>query len=106
MPITEKAVVLAVAPSKTNPNKTYEIRRGADGVVYCTCPAWRFQRLRKGETRTCKHLAAFFAKQLREAEPTLPKSEAASGLRNHTARKVLAKERDQAFRAAKKASAA
>jgi hypothetical protein len=32
--------------------KTYEIRRGDDDVIYCTCPAWRFRR-------TCKHLQAY-----------------------------------------------
>jgi len=31
----------------------YEIRRGADGVVYCTCPAWRFGH------RPCKHMRQY-----------------------------------------------
>jgi hypothetical protein len=29
----------------------YEIRQGKDGVVYCTCPAWRF-----GHGEPCKHM--------------------------------------------------
>ena len=36
-------------------NGTYEVRQGGDGVVYCTCPAWRFQRAQK-EQRVCKHM--------------------------------------------------
>ena len=43
--------------------KTYEIRRGKDGEVYCTCPAWRFSGRDRFhqlvQTRTCKHLEAF-----------------------------------------------
>ena len=30
----------------------YEVRRGADGVVYCCCPAWR---MKQGKA-SCKHL--------------------------------------------------
>ena len=37
--------------------KRYTLILGQDGVAYCTCPAWRFQ---KGapKSRTCKHLKA------------------------------------------------
>lgn len=39
--------------------KRYELRVGAkDGNVYCTCPAWRFQKTAAGK-RTCKHIKAF-----------------------------------------------
>jgi hypothetical protein len=30
----------------------YEVRRGGDGVLYCTCPAWRM----KQGTASCRHL--------------------------------------------------
>lgn len=55
------ATVLAVWPSSSDPCKSYEIRMGKDGNVYCTCPAWKFQR--KGvQGRSCKHLVAFAQK--------------------------------------------
>lgn len=89
--------VLAVAPSKSDPSKSYEIRRGKDGTIYCTCPAWRYQHLKGGETRTCKHLAEFFARNLSAPEPqaAVTKSEAASGLRNHKKRWALRTQRRQ-----------
>jgi hypothetical protein len=48
-------VVLARYPSKSNPSKSHEVRRGADGVVYCGCPSWRFQK-NSPSNRTCKHV--------------------------------------------------
>lgn len=48
-------MVLATAKSKSG-NGEHEIRQGRDGVVYCTCPSWRFSKERP---RTCKHLAEF-----------------------------------------------
>jgi hypothetical protein len=48
-------IVLTTVPSKSNPDKHYEIRLGGDNRVYCTCPAWRFS---KGQ-KTCKHLNEF-----------------------------------------------
>ena len=42
--------VLETYPSESS-NKIHEVRKGADGVVYCTCPGWRFH-----SKRWCKHL--------------------------------------------------
>ncbi len=44
--------VLAEFPSRSRPGVTYEVRQGGDGVVYCSCPKWRFQQGRGG----CPHL--------------------------------------------------
>ena len=52
--------VLATFPSKSNPSKSHEVRLGKDGVVYCTCPAWRFQKLTPS-CRCCKHTKATVA---------------------------------------------
>ena len=30
----------------------WSVRKGADGVIYCNCPGWRFNR-------KCKHLADY-----------------------------------------------
>lgn len=48
--------VLATVPSSSS-SAVYEIRLGGDGNVYCTCPAWKFQKLPPKE-RTCKHMKA------------------------------------------------
>lgn len=44
--------VLARIPSHSNPAKSYEIRLGADGVVYCTCRGWVTKKY-------CKHLEEY-----------------------------------------------
>ncbi len=51
-----KGEVLATNPSKSNPNKLYEIIRGNDGVTYCSCWPWRMNR-------TCSHLESFLSGQ-------------------------------------------
>ena len=38
--------------------KSYSLSLGKDGNVYCSCPAWRFQKTAAGK-RTCKHIKAF-----------------------------------------------
>lgn len=53
--------VLATFPSESKPGHVHEVRLGADGVVYCTCPSWRFQKLTPS-LRTCKHTKAFVAR--------------------------------------------
>lgn len=45
--------VLATYPSSSS-CMAYEVRQGDDGVVYCTCPGWRFH-----SRRWCKHLEAY-----------------------------------------------
>jgi len=45
--------VLFEVESASKAGKKYEIRRGADDVVYCTCPAWKFSRR---DAKWCKHL--------------------------------------------------
>jgi len=52
--------ILATIPSKSNPNKSYQVRKGADGVIYCTCPAWIFSAKKTG-VHDCKHLQALRA---------------------------------------------
>ena len=49
--------VIAYVPSSSDPSKSYEVRLGGDGNVYCTCPNWKFQKLPPKE-RTCKHMKA------------------------------------------------
>jgi len=44
--------VLQTIPSMSNPNKSYEIRLGDDGVTYCTCIAWSMKK-------HCKHLDVY-----------------------------------------------
>lgn len=44
--------ILATVTSKTNPGRSYDIIMGKDGVMYCSCPAWRFRK-------DCKHLQEF-----------------------------------------------
>lgn len=51
----EKALIAEI-PSFTNPNKVYQVRRGADGVFYCTCPNWRFQKKSPIARKPCKHM--------------------------------------------------
>jgi hypothetical protein len=53
--------VLAIFSSASKPGHQHEVRLGADGVVYCTCPSWRFQK-RTPSLRSCKHTKAFVAR--------------------------------------------
>jgi predicted nucleic acid-binding Zn finger protein len=52
--------ILATIPSKSNPSKSYQVRKGDDGVIYCTCPAWAFSGKKPGG-HDCKHLRALRA---------------------------------------------
>ena len=84
------AGLLASVPSKTNPDLSYEIRRGKDGVVYCSCPAWKHQRLPVAH-RSCKHLKSFHAANLAAKESVETKQEAGSGLAHAQERAAAAK---------------
>lgn len=47
--------VLKTFPSSSS-DRTYEVRLAEDGIVYCTCPAWKFQKGKDKEERACKHM--------------------------------------------------
>ena len=51
---SQKWEVLCVISSFSQSDVEYEIRRGGDGRIYCTCPAWRF-----GRGKSCKHLKLY-----------------------------------------------
>lgn len=59
-------MILKTVQSSKNPGKTYDIVQGNDGVIYCTCPRWKFKK-------TCKHLEAYHAAftQSVAAEPNI-----------------------------------
>lgn len=44
-----------LASFKGRNGDTYVVSAGKDGHVYCSCPAWRFQRCHPAD-RTCKHI--------------------------------------------------
>ena len=48
-----KTKVIRSWPSTSNRDRKYDLVQAEDGVVYCTCPAWRFSKERP---RSCKHL--------------------------------------------------
>jgi len=50
--------VLKVVQSESRQGVTYDICRGHNGHVYCTCPAWKFSKDENGH-KSCKHLRAF-----------------------------------------------
>lgn len=49
--------VLKRYESKSKPGTYHEVRRGEDGVLYCTCWAWK-------RNRTCKHLNDYLHSQI------------------------------------------
>jgi hypothetical protein len=57
---SKRPALLAKVPSMSKEGVGYDVRKGADGNIYCTCPAWRFQRKPLME-RTCKHIKALSA---------------------------------------------
>ena len=49
--------ILDTVPSSSNPGKTYDIIEGKDGVIYCTCTAWKMRK-------NCKHLKEWTRKNV------------------------------------------
>lgn len=63
------ATVLATFASKSNPSKSHQVRQGADGNIYCTCPSWRFQH-NSPSNRSCKHIVAHLSRTVRSFDPS------------------------------------
>lgn len=63
------AKLLATIPSSSNPGLSYEVKQSqVDGVIYCSCPSWKFDMDRPGgrstparhpANRSCKHIRAY-----------------------------------------------
>lgn len=64
---TATATILATIPSSSNAEVVYTIKRGHDGNVYCSCPAWKFQKGVSPKDRTCKHLRSLAANMKQHA---------------------------------------
>lgn len=60
--------VIATFPSASRPGHSHEVRVGADGVIYCTCPSWKFQR-NHPSARCCKHTKAAMARMFHGGIP-------------------------------------
>ncbi len=56
-PSIQQKTVLMTFPSASKPGHQHEVRAGADGAAYCTCPSWRFQKPTPS-LRSCKHTKA------------------------------------------------
>lgn len=56
---------LATVRSESEPDRSYDIKRGTNGMLGCGCLAFRFK---KGE-KTCKHLRAYLAGEAVDARP-------------------------------------
>lgn len=69
----EETTVLATVPSQSDPSKTYTIKMGKDGNVYCDCPAWKYQKVSPKE-RTCKHIKSLYKAMDSQAKLKLPKA--------------------------------
>lgn len=50
---------VVLATCQGSKGETHEIRIGKDGNCYCTCCAWRFQKV-PAKYRTCKHINGLF----------------------------------------------
>lgn len=67
------AEVLARYPSKSNPSRSYDILMSAGGhEVYCSCPAWKYQKGKGPLGRRCKHLDDYWRKENLRAQKILP----------------------------------
>jgi hypothetical protein len=53
--LPEGATLVRTWPSSSGKGH-YNVVQGADGGVYCTCPAWKFS---KTDPKSCKHLVAW-----------------------------------------------
>lgn len=52
MPAATESEVVARYNSTRTPSNVYEVRRHPDGVLSCSCPGWRFSKVKP---KTCRH---------------------------------------------------
>lgn len=60
--------------SSSKPGCYYIVQKHKDGVLSCSCPAWRFQKSPAGSRNLCKHIKAALAGTAKFAKVELPPS--------------------------------
>jgi hypothetical protein len=98
----ETSVVLALFPSASKPGHAHAVARSHHtGDTWCTCPAFRFQRVAPAD-RVCKHIKRVAASSLAGVGP-LDRHEAAIELAKAPKRQAAARAAYEAHRKAKQA---
>ena len=69
--------LLKKIPSKSSPSIEYELLKGDDGNVYCSCPAWKFSKGAKSCTHVREYMGSHEARLSPEEIEELKKKEAA-----------------------------
>jgi len=101
----ETSEVLAVFPSKSKPGHSHAVARShSTGDTWCTCPAWKFQRIPPAD-RVCKHIKRVAAASLAGRGP-MRRSEAGSELGSAAKRERARRAAHEAHKRAKARAAA
>ena len=58
--------VVKTYQSENNPNREYEIRTDGEGILYCNCAAWLFQK-KPSHLRTCKHIFKYVGEKTNQS---------------------------------------
>jgi len=53
--IEKGGTILAEIPSPKTPSRIYRVVESKEGMIYCNCPSWLFQKI-EPKDRTCKHI--------------------------------------------------
>jgi nitric oxide reductase NorQ protein len=92
--------LLKKIPSKSSSSIEYELLKGDDGNVYCTCPAWKFSKGAKSCTHVRDYMGSHEAKLSPEEVEAVKKKEAAEAAKRKSEQEKRRKAEDDARRKA------